>query len=89
LSQADILHIASQAILICVKLGAPMLIVSLAIGVAVSLVQAVTSVQEATLTFVPKLAGVAAVIVLAGGWMLDQLASYTRELFQSIPHLLG
>ena len=89
MSQADILHIASQAILICIKLGAPMLIVSLAIGVAVSLVQAVTSVQEATLTFVPKLAGVAAVIVLAGGWMLDQLASYTRELFQSIPHLLG
>ena len=89
MSQADILHIASQAIMICVKLGAPMLIVSLAIGVAVSLVQAVTSVQEATLTFVPKLAGVAAVIVLAGGWMLDQLASYTRELFQSIPHLLG
>ena len=89
MSQADILHIASQAIMICVKLGAPMLIVSLAIGVAVSLVQAVTSVQEATLTFVPKLAGVAAVMVLAGGWMLDQLASYTRELFQSIPHLLG
>jgi flagellar biosynthetic protein FliQ len=89
LSQADILHIASQAIMLCVKLGAPMLIVSLAIGVAVSLVQAVTSVQEATLTFVPKLAGVAAVIVLAGGWMLDQLATYTRDLFQSIPHLLG
>lgn len=89
MSQADILHIASQAIVLCVKLGAPMLIVSLAIGVLVSLVQAVTSVQEATLTFVPKLAGVAAVIVLAGGWMLDQLASYTRALFLSIPHLVG
>jgi len=88
-SQADILHIASQAIMICIKLGAPMLIVSLAIGVAVSLVQAVTSVQEATLTFVPKLAGVAAVMVLAGGWMLDQLASFTRALFLSIPHLVG
>ena len=89
MSQADILHIASQAVILCVKLGAPMLIVSLAIGVAVSIVQAVTSVQEATLTFVPKLAGVAAVIVLAGGWMLDQLASYTRALFLSIPHLVG
>ena len=89
MSQADILHIASQAIMICIKLGAPMLIVSLAIGVAVSLVQAVTSVQEATLTFVPKLAGVAAVMVLAGGWMLDQLASFTRALFLSIPHLVG
>jgi flagellar biosynthetic protein FliQ len=88
-SQADILHIASEAIMICLKLGAPMLIVSLAIGVAVSLVQAVTSVQEATLTFVPKLAGIAIVMVLAGGWMLDQLASYTRALFLSIPQLVG
>lgn len=89
MSQADILHIASEAIMICLKLGAPMLIVSLAIGVAVSLVQAVTSVQEATLTFVPKLAGIAIVMVLAGGWMLDQLASYTRALFLSIPQLVG
>ena len=89
MSQADILHIASQAIMITVKLGAPMLIVSLAIGVAVSLVQAVTSIQEATVTFVPKLVGVAAVMILAGGWMLDQLASYTRTLFTSIPNLVG
>ncbi len=89
MSQAEILHIASQAILICLKLGAPMLIVSLAIGTAVSLVQAVTSIQEATLTFVPKLAGIAIVMILAGGWMLDQLVSYTRELFLSIPGLVG
>ena len=89
MTQADILHIASQAILITVKLGAPMLIVSLAIGVAVSLVQAVTSIQEATVTFVPKLVGVAAVMILAGGWMLDQLATYTRTLFASIPNLVG
>lgn len=89
MSQADILHIAAQAIMITVKLGAPMLIVSLAIGVAVSLVQAVTSIQEATVTFVPKLVGVAAVMILAGGWMLDQLATYTRTLFTSIPNLVG
>ena len=89
MSQADILHIASQAIMITVTLGAPMLIVSLAIGVAVSLVQAVTSIQEATVTFVPKLVGVAAVMILAGGWMLDQLATFTRTLFTSIPNLVG
>jgi flagellar biosynthetic protein FliQ len=89
LSQADILHIASEAIMITIKLGAPMLIVSLAIGVVISLVQAVTSVQEATVTFVPKLVGVAAVMVLAGGWMLDQLATFTRTLFNSIPSLVG
>jgi len=65
------------------------LAVALVIGTAVSLVQAVTSVQEATLTFVPKLAGVAIVMILAGGWMLDQLVTYTRTLFQSIPGLVG
>jgi flagellar biosynthesis protein FliQ len=89
LSQADILHIASQAVMITIKLGAPMLLVSLAIGVAISLVQAVTSIQEATVTFVPKLMGVAAVMILAGGWMLDELASFTRTLFESIPNLVG
>ena len=89
MSQADILHIASQAVMITIKLGAPMLIVSLAIGVAISLVQAVTSIQEATVTFVPKLMGVAVVMILAGGWMLDQLATFTRTLFTSIPNLVG
>ena len=82
------MHIAQQAILITFKLCAPILLVSLAIGVFISLVQAVTSVQEMTLSFVPKLAGIALVIVLSGGWMLGQLVTYAQQLFESIPRLV-
>jgi flagellar biosynthetic protein FliQ len=83
------MHIATQALMITVKLAAPILLVSLAIGVFLSLVQSVTQVQEMTLTFVPKLAGVAIVIVLSGGWMLSQLSDFTRGLFLSIPRLVA
>ncbi|HZQ87394.1 MAG TPA: flagellar biosynthesis protein FliQ [Acidimicrobiales bacterium] len=89
MSQAEILHIAQQAILITFKLAAPILLVSLTIGVTISLFQAVTSVQEMTLTFVPKLAGIAVVIVVSGGWMLQQLSTFSRELFNSIPRLIA
>lgn len=89
MSETDVLHIAQQAIVITFKLCAPILIVSLAIGVFISLVQAVTSVQEMTLAFVPKLAGIALVIVVSGGWMLSQLTTYSRELFESIPRLVN
>jgi flagellar biosynthetic protein FliQ len=89
MSQAEILHIASQSMMVAFKLAAPVLIVSLLIGVALSLVQAVTQVQEMTLTFVPKLAGIAITFVLAGGWMLRELTSFTQHLFESIPRLVG
>ena len=88
MSQADILHIAGQALVLALKLAAPTLLVSLSIGVLLSLVQAVTQVQEMTLTFVPKLAGIAIVFVVSGGWMLNQLGSFTRQLFESIPRLV-
>jgi flagellar biosynthetic protein FliQ len=88
-NETEILHIAQQAILITFKLAAPILIVSLAIGVVISLFQAVTSIQEMSLTFVPKLAGIAAVIVLTGGWMLQQLTVFARGLLESAPRLVG
>ena len=88
MTEADILHIAGQALMLSLKLGAPVLMVSLAIGVLLSLVQAVTQVQEMTLTFVPKLAGIAIVFVVSGGWMLNQLVTFTRQLFEQIPHFI-
>ena len=88
MTETEVLHIAQQAIIITFKLSAPILLVSLVIGVAISLFQAVTSVQEMTLSFVPKLAGIAVVIVLSGGWMMQQLVSYSTELFGMIPRLV-
>lgn len=65
-----------------------MLLVSLAIGVTIGLFQTVVSVQEATLTFVPKLMGVAAVLVLAGGWMLNELSDFFIEMMRMAPDLV-
>jgi flagellar biosynthetic protein FliQ len=89
MSEVEVKHNAQQAILITYKLEAPILQVSLVIGVVISLFQAVTSVQEMTLSFVPKLAGIAVVIVVSGGWMMQQLTTYSRALFESIPRLVN
>jgi len=71
------------------ELAAPILLTALAVGLAVSLIQSVTSIQEATLTFVPKMAGVALAIVLCGHWMLNTLVGFTEQLFAMIPQLLN
>ena len=88
MNEGSVIDIAVQAILLATKLAAPILGVSLAIGLLVGLVQSATQIQEQTLTFVPKLAGVALVIVLTGHWMLSQVISFTQGLFDMIPHLL-
>jgi flagellar biosynthetic protein FliQ len=87
-TDSTVIDIAVQTMMITAKLAAPILVVSLAIGVAVSLLQSVTQVQEYTLTFVPKLAGIALVIVLAGSWMLHQLIAFTQDLFERVPQLI-
>jgi flagellar biosynthesis protein FliQ len=89
MTDTQVLHIAWEAILVTVKLAAPILAVTLGIGLFVSILQSATQVQEATLTFVPKLAGVALVIVLAGNWMLNTLIDFTHELFRMVPQLIS
>ena len=88
MTDTAVIEIALKAVMISVKLGAPLLLVSLGLGLAVSIVQSVTQIQEVTLTFVPKLAGVALVLVLGGHWMLGQLIAFTHELFALLPQLL-
>jgi flagellar biosynthetic protein FliQ len=88
MSDGSVMHIALQAIILATKLAGPFLIVSLAIGLGVGLLQSATQVQEQTLAFVPKLAGIALVIVIAGHWMLAEMLGFTRNLFDMIPQLL-
>ena len=88
MTDTQVIHIAWEAILVTVKLAAPILGVTLGIGLFVSILQSATQVQEATLTFVPKLAGVALVILLAGHWMLGETIAFTHSLFNMIPQLL-
>lgn len=88
MNDANVLEIATQTLMVAAKISAPILIVTLAVGLGVSLVQSVTQVQEHTLTFVPKLAGVAIVILVAGNWMLAELMGFTTRLFEQIPDLI-
>jgi len=81
----DAVNLMRGAILEIVVLAAPILIVALVVGLVVSILQATTSIQEQTLTFVPKIAAILTVLALLGGWMLGHLAQYTRTLFELIP----
>ena len=70
------------------KLGGPILFVALVIGVVVGILQAVTQVQEMTLTFVPKIIGIGLTILVCGSWMLRSLVSFAEELFIRIPQFV-
>ncbi len=87
MTDTAVLEIALQAILIAAKLCAPILLVTLAVGFAISLLQAVTQIQEVTLTFVPKLVAVALVILVAGNWMLAEMVGFTGDLYEMIPRM--
>ncbi len=89
MTDTAVIQIALQAILVTTKLAAPILCTALGIGLAISLFQSVTQIQEVTLTFVPKLAGVALVLLFAGHWMLGQMVAFTNQLFAMIPRLIG
>ena len=89
MTDAAVIEIALSAIMTSAKLAAPILVVSLAIGLGISILQSVTQIQEVTLTFVPKLLGVGVVILVAGHWMLREMIAFTQQLFSQLPSLLG
>jgi flagellar biosynthesis protein FliQ len=84
-----IMTMGNQAINVALLLGAPMLLVALVIGLVISIFQAATQINEATLSFIPKLLAVFATLVIAGPWMLGNMVDYIRQLFGSIPTLVG
>ncbi|MDQ0568634.1 flagellar biosynthetic protein FliQ [Variovorax paradoxus] len=85
----SVMSLGSQAIHVSLLLGAPMLLVALVVGLVISIFQAATQINEATLSFIPKLLAVFAVLVIAGPWMLAQMLDYIRTLFSSIPQLVA
>jgi flagellar biosynthetic protein FliQ len=86
---ATIVHLVAMALLTATKLCGPILAATLVVGLVVSIVQSATQIQEQTLTFVPKLVVAAVVLVVTGSWSLRVLQGFTRELFNSVPTLLG
>ncbi len=89
MTDSTVVDIAVRMLTITGELVAPMLLTALAVGLAVSLIQSITSIQEATLTFVPKMAGVALAIVVAGHWMISTLVGFTEQLFALVPQLVN
>lgn len=81
ITEGQVLDIARDALFLIIKVSAPLLLVSLIIGLIVSIFQTVTSIQEQTLTFVPKIVAVFLGMVLMGGWMMEQLSNYMIELW--------
>ena len=84
----ELTRLAAEGLYLVLLVSAPALLVSLVVGLAVGLLQAVTQVQEQTLSFVPKLVGVALALALGGAWMAGELVRFTQGLWSAIPTLI-
>ena len=89
MNQDTVVNLASQAMSLSLKIAGPLLLVALLAGLVVSILQAVTQIQEQSLTLIPKIVGISAVVVVLGPWMLGQLIAYTTALYTSIPTMVG
>jgi flagellar biosynthetic protein FliQ len=89
MDQDVVVNLAQQALNLSMKIALPLLLAGLTVGLVVSVFQAVTQIQEQTLTFIPKILATAAVLVIGGPWMLSQLTSYAAELWLTIPQMIG
>ena len=89
MNQDTVINLATQAMMLALKIAGPVLLLGLIIGLLVSIFQAVTSIQEQALSFIPKVVGVAVLIVVLGPWMLGQLVGYVQNLYTAIPSLVG
>jgi flagellar biosynthetic protein FliQ len=88
-TDSAVLDIAMLTMVVALKLTAPILLPSLVIGFVISLFQSMTQIQEVTLAFVPKVVGVGISLLVSGNWMLHTLVTYTHDLFDRLPALLG
>jgi flagellar biosynthetic protein FliQ len=84
-----VMGIGQHALVVTLMIAAPLLLTALAVGLLVGVLQAATQINEMTLSFIPKLLALAAVLVIAGPWMLRTLIDYTRHLIESLPSLVG
>jgi flagellar biosynthetic protein FliQ len=84
-----IINILRDGVLQILLLSAPILLVSMVVGLIISIIQATTSIQEQTLTFVPKIAAILGTLMLLGPWMVTSLVQFTTRLFERIPDMGG
>ena len=83
MTEADLIEVSTQTIWAIIKCSLPLLLVSLIVGLIISIFQTVTSIQEQTLTFVPKIIAIFLTLVLLGSWMMNTMVEYTVQLWSS------
>jgi flagellar biosynthesis protein FliQ len=89
MDQDTVINLASQAMSLAFKVAGPLLLGAMVVGLLVSIFQAVTQIQEQSLTLIPKIAAIAVIVVVLGPWMLDQMVAYTTNLYTAIPTLVS
>ena len=87
MTQAFLQGLLSDVMVVTLKLALPTLVAGLGVGLIISVFQAVTQIQEMTLTFVPKLVAVGLIMLMAGPWMLNTLMAFTVEVYAHIPDM--
>jgi len=87
MTEGYVISLAQNALLLALMMAAPMLLTSLVIGILISLFQAATQINEATLTFIPKIVGVSLVLGLLGSWMAQQMLTFTANVLSSLATL--
>ena len=88
MNQDVVINLVMQAVTVAMKVALPILLAGLVVGLLVSIFQAVTQIQEMTLTFIPKILATIVVMVVAGPWMLNQIIGYTTQLWLGIPGIV-
>jgi len=86
---AAVIDLGREALWMTILVSAPLLGVALAAGLLIGVIQAATSINEMTLSFIPKLAALAVVLVLTGGWQIGVMVDFTRRIFERIPQLFS
>ncbi len=89
MNQDVVINLVMQAITVAMKVALPLLLAGLIVGLLVSIFQAVTQIQEMTLTFIPKILAAIVVMIVMGPWMLNQIIGYTTQLWQGIPGIVS
>ncbi|PJJ73274.1 flagellar biosynthetic protein FliQ [Diaminobutyricimonas aerilata] len=89
MNENQVIDIATQAVMLAAKLSAPVLITALVVGLAISVLQSITQLQEMTISFVPKAVACAVALLVCGHWMITESVAFTHDMFALIPRLTG
>lgn len=84
MTTGQLMEIFRDAVMTGLKVAGPILLISMVVGLVISIIQAATSINEQTMTFVPKLIGIGLILVLFGGWMLQQMVDFMYRIFEVI-----